>query len=352
MMRFTLPSSLRSLPATLARLAVSAPKEAKLTVGLDVGSAALKVVALGARKPSGARPLLGCGLVPLDQAGDDGRIVAAVTQAVQQLHLPVKAVNLSVSGQSVIMRVIELPAMKPNELLQSLPFEAQRHLPFNVEDVVLDGAILGPSAAQKVWVLMVACKRDLVGRRLEWLHQAGLEAGVVDVDALALANAFAHGRNGQQTSGNYALLNLGAQWTNLVMLKDGIPYLVRDLPWGAARLNQQVAESLGVEEPAVSAQLRQPAGPGASGAVPPETAEAMKTACESVTTDLQLSFDFFESQFGSQPDRVLVSGGLSRCPGVLDALKSHLAQPLMPWEPEGLNSQFAVAYGLALRAPS
>ncbi len=206
---------------------------------------------------------------------------------------------------------------------------------------------------------MVACKRDLVGRRLEWLKQAGLEAGVVDVDALALANAFAQGRNAQQTNGSYALLNLGGQWTNLVMLKDGIPYLVRDLPWGAARLAQQVAESLGVEEPSVSAQLRQPApagpgtsagGPGASGVVPPETAEAMKTACESVTTDLQLSFDFFESQFGSQPDRVLVSGGLSRCPGVLDALKNHLAQPLMPWEPEGLNSQFAVAYGLALRA--
>ena len=346
-MRFTLPSSWRSLPSTLARLAVSAPKEAKLTVGLDVGSSALKVVALGARKPSGARPLLGFQMVPLDEAGDDGRIVSAVTQAVQHLHLPVKTVNLSVSGQSVIMRVVELPAMKPNELLEALPFEAQRHLPFNVEDVVLDGAILGPSAAQKMWVLMVACKRDLVGRRLEWLQQAGLEAGVVDVDALALANAFAQGRNGQQTSGSYALLNLGGQWTNLVMLKDGIPYLVRDIPWGAARLAQQVAESLGVEEAAVLAQLRE-----ASGTVAPETAEAMKTACESVTTDLQLSFDFFESQFGIQPDRVLVSGGLSRCHGALEALKNHLAQPLTPWEPEGLNSQFAVAYGLALRAPA
>ncbi len=77
----------------------------------------------------------------------------------------------------------------------------------------------------------------------------------------------------------------------------------------------------------------------------------MKTVCESVTADLQLSFDFFESRFGTQPDRLLVSGGVSRCPAFLDALKSHLAQPLTPWEPaEGLSGQFAVAYGLALRA--
>lgn len=342
-MKFTLPPALRSFPTTLARWAAAPPKEAKLTVGLDAGSSALKIVALGCRS-SGARPLLGFQMVPLDETEDDGRIAAAVTQAVQALHLPVTRVTLSVSGQSVIMRVIELPTMKPSELLQSLPFEAQRHLPFNVEDVVLDGAVLGPSAAQKLWVLMVACKRDFLERRLGWLKQAGLEAGAVDVDALALANAFAHSHNGQQTSGSYALLNLGAQWTNLVILKDGVPYLVRDLPWGAVHLARQVAGSLGVEAAAVLAQLRQPAG-----TVSAETAEAMKTSCESVTTDLQLSFDFFESQFGGQPDRVLVSGGLSRCPGVLDALKSHLAQPLLPWEPEGLNGQFAVAYGLALR---
>ena len=347
-MPLTLPPALRSLTATLTRLATVTPKEAKVTVGLDIGSSVVKVVALGARKSSGARQILGSQMIPLDDPVDDGRIVAAVTHAVQAARPAVKTVTLSVSGQWVTMRVIEMPAMTPHELRQSLPFEAQRHLPFNIEDVVLDGTILGPSEPQKIWVLIVACKRDLVGRRLGWLQQAGLEPGAVDVDALALVNAFAEGRNGQQTAGSYALLNLGAQWTNLVILKNGIPYLVRDIPWGAARLARQVAEQLGVEEAAVSEQLRQP-----SAAVSAETLAAMKTCCESVTADLQLSFDFFESRFGNQPERLLVSGGISQCPGFLDALKSHLAQPLIPWEPgEGLSGQFAVAYGLALRTPT
>lgn len=342
-----LPPRVRGILETLGRLATVAPKEAKVTVGLDVGSSSLKLVALGPRKPSGAHPVIGSGLVPFgNPVVEDSHVTAAITQAVALPGLAVKTVNLSVSGQWVIMRVVDMPAMKPAELLRALPFEAQRHLPFQVEEVELDGVILGPAETNKVWALIVACKRELLTQRLNWLKQTGLEPGVVDVDALAVANAFAARHNGQATAGSYALLNLGAQWTNLVVLKDGIPYLVRDIPWGATRLTRQVAEQLGVEEATIAAALTQQAPPSS------EVVEAMKAACESVAADVQLSFDFFESRFGSQPDRVLVSGGLSRCLGLLEAVKSHLAQPLISWEPDnGLTGQFAVAYGLALRAP-
>jgi len=345
-MRFALPPRLRSLTDILGRLATVAPKASNVTVGLDVGSSSLKVVALGPRRSSGARPVLGSELVPFDNPVEDSHVTAAITQAMAIPSLAVRTVNLSVSGQWVIMRVVDMPTMKPAELLQSLPFEAQRHLPFKVEDVVLDGAILGPAEPNKVWALIVACKRELLEQRLGWLKQTGLEPGVIDVDALAVANAFAARHDGPATTGSYALMNLGAQWTNLVVLRDGIPYLVRDIPWGAARLARQVAEQLGVEESTIAAALTQQTPPSS------EVAGAMKAVCESVAADVQLSFDFFESRFGSQPDRVLVSGGLSRCPGLLEAVKSHLAQPLMPWElGNGLTGQFTVAYGLALRSP-
>ena len=69
-----------------------------------------------------------------------------------------------------------------------------------------------------------------------------------------------------------------------------------------------------------------------------------------MTTELQLSFDFFESRFGPPPDQLLISGGFSQSASFLEALKSHLAQPLVAWAPgTGLSGQFAVAYGLAVR---
>jgi len=48
----------------------------------------------------------------------------------------------------------------------------------------------------------------------------------------------------------------------------------------------------------------------------------------------------------------MMSGGVAQQPVFLEALKAHLTQPVVPWTPGGgLSSQFAIAYGLALRTP-
>ena len=77
---------------------------------------------------------------------------------------------------------------------------------------------------------------------------------------------------------------------------------------------------------------------------------ALKAATESLVTELQLSFDYFENRFGQPPDQVLLSGGAVQMAGLIEALKSHLTQTVTVWAPmKGLPSQYAVAYGLALR---
>ena len=330
--------------AFLKQLTTVKPKQPKVTVGLDIGSSSVKAVALGSRKTSASRPVLGSRAVPLNETSES-EASSAIKEAISPLHVPGRHVNLSVSGQWVIMRVVEMPVLKTHELAQALPFEAQRYLPFNIQDVMLDGAILGPAEKNKLWVLIVACKRELLERRIGWIKQAGYEPALVDVDALAIMNAYGAQANGKKAAGAYALLNVGAQWTNLIVVKSGVPYLVRDIPWGSVKLVRHMAETLGLEEAPIVAQLKQ------EGPLPAEVLQSVKTTTESLTADLQLSFDFFESRFGQPPDQLLVSGGLSRCPGFVEALKRHLAQPLAAWEPAaGLGSEFAVAYGLALRS--
>ena len=356
MRSLSLPKPLQSSWRVLKQLATVRPAEPKTTIGLDMGSSAVKVVVLGARTASGARPLIGQRMVVLPD-GTEPQMASIVKEAISGFALPVKSVNVSVSGQSVIMRVIEMPTLAPHELAQALPFEAQRYLPFNIQDVVLDGTILGPAEGKKLHVLIVACKRDLLERRLAWVTEAGFEPAVIDVDALALANAWIEhaivqapsdpmGVPGQADAQTCAVINVGAQWTNLAILKAGHPFLVRDIPWGATKLIRHIAEQLGRQDAQVAASLAAPQ----DAPLATELLDAAKQACESLTTDLQLSFDFFENNFGTTPAQLAVSGGLSRCPGFVEALKSHLTQPLALWEPlEGLTSQFAVAYGLALR---
>ena len=335
-------SALYGLQQLFRYLTTIQPKEAKITIGLDIGSTSIKAVALGSRKGGGPRLLLSHQLVPLPQGHDD-EISEFLKQTVEPLHAPTHTVNLSVSGQWVIMRIVEMITMKPEEMRRALPFEAQRYMPFNIQDVVIDGVALGPSDATKTWVLIVACKKDLLERRMDWIKRAGLEVALVDVDALAIANGFLASSNGRRPDETCAIVNIGAQLTNLVIFHGQLPYLVRDIPWGGEKLIRNTAEQLG----------RQPAEivkAWSEGPPSPEILGAMKLACEILVTELQLSFDYFENRFGQPPETILVSGGLGLCPGFLDVLKSHLTQAVTLWTPlEGLTSQFAVAYGLALR---
>ncbi|MBI4341106.1 MAG: type IV pilus assembly protein PilM [Candidatus Omnitrophica bacterium] len=333
---------LNAVAGLLRQLTTIRPKEAKLTVGLDLGSSAIKVIALGARKGLGARPIVSQNLQPFDPNGTSDPS-GVIKTALAALKTPVHAVNLSVSGPWVIMRIVEMPAMKPAELRQALPFEAQRYLPFNLQDVVIDGVVLGPSDAKKHWVLIVACKKELIDRRIDWVKKAGYEVALIDVDALAVANGFLAVQGRQAGEHPVALVDIGAQLSNLVIFKGSSPYLVRDIPWGGEKLLRQVAEQLKKEVDAIRNELQQDQPD-------PQRTEALKAATEPLVTELQLSFDYFENRFGQPPDQVLISGGLAHLPGLVEALKSHLTQTVATWSPiKGLSSQYAVAYGLALR---
>ncbi|MDP3703731.1 MAG: pilus assembly protein PilM, partial [Candidatus Omnitrophota bacterium] len=293
-------------------------------------------------KGAGPRALIGAHVTPL-QAGQEVDASEALKSAVGALQLPLRTMNIAVSGQWVIIRVVEMPTMKPAEMKQALPFEAQRYLPFPVQDVVIDGVALGPADANKMWVLIVACKKELLDRRIDWAKRAGCDVALIDVDALALANSYLAHTNGRSGAGARALINVGAQMTNLVVVRGDVPYLVRDIPWGGDKLARGTADQLGIEVDAVKKELLQ-------GQVSREVQEAMRLASESLSAELQLSFDYFENRFGQPPEEILVSGGLSLCSGFFEALKSHVTQTVSPWAPmSGLSGHYAVAYGLALR---
>ena len=333
--------SLQPAAELFKRLTTIKLKEPKITIGLDIGSKAIKILALGGRKGLGQRPVISQRLVPLEE-GKDTDVSELIKTAVGALPIPARTVNLSVSGQWVIMRIVEMPTMKPAEMKQALPFEAQRYLPFNVQDVVIDGVALGPADASKMWVLIVACKKELLERRIDWVKRAGLEVALIDVDALAAANALLASGDGHPESAR-ALINVGAQLTNVVIFRGDVPYLVRDIPWGGEKLIHNISEQLGSDDAAVRDELMQ--GESSAGLV-----NAMKLATEALVTELQLSFDYFENRFGQPPEEVLVTGGLSQSASFIESVKSHLTQTVTPWAPgKGLSGQFAVAYGLALR---
>ncbi len=216
----------------------------KGVVGLDVGSFAVKMVELSERK--GKFSLRTLGLEPLSpEAIVDGSIMdsSLVVDAIQKLATDHRIRNpnfaTSLSGHSVIIKKIELPAMEPEELAESIQWEAEQYIPFDINDVRMDYVLLGDDAlmADQMEVLLVAVKREKVNDYISVISQAGREPALVDVDAFAIQNAYEINYD-VDASRVTALVNMGAGVTTLNILAHGNTVFWRDISFGGNQFTE------------------------------------------------------------------------------------------------------------------
>jgi type IV pilus assembly protein PilM len=206
-------------------------------VGLDIGSSSIKAVQL--KKRGRELELAALGLAELGpDAVVDGAIMDAlgVSSAIQKIFadngIQNQNVASSVSGSPVIVKRINVAAGSEAELPEAVPAEAQRQLSSNISELNLTYQLLGPSTALKALdVLLVAARREKVSEYTGVLNQAGKNPVVIDVDALAVQNAFETAYP-QERGRTIALLNIGASLTNVDVVRDGVPLFTRDISVG------------------------------------------------------------------------------------------------------------------------
>ena len=328
------------------------PKE-RLSVGLDIGSASIKSVKLRFTQS-------GVELCEFGLAGNPGDTGRALGLALQPQNI--KLANISVSGPSTLIRYVNFPKMDPAELRQALKFEAQKHIPFPVDEVNLDGYILKPDLpGNLMFVLLAAVKKDLIAGRLKLMEEAGVKPNLIDIDSVALINAYNFNYPVESAGGHnvIALLNLGSSMANLNILEDGIPRLSRDIHTGGAVFTQKLADIFSADLVAAEKLKLSPEA---------ENRDKVRAAMESMLANLgqeiRTSFDFYESQSALSVGKILVSGGSSYFSGLKDILSASVGITVEGWDPfkkisltggvdaaslTSVSAQLAVAVGLALR---
>jgi len=207
----------------------------KNSTGLDIGSGFIKLVQVdhSGDKPEvtrvAIRPLLPDAIVE-GEVMDPGLVARTVRELMDDSGIKPDGLVASIGGHDVIIKKITMERMAEDDARQVLPFEAERHVPFDPQSVELDFQILDPDGTDpNMEVLLVAAKRDLVQDKLALLGDAGLEPRIIDVDAFALHNAFRH-NHPEAGDGVTALVNVGHEMTNVNILVDGVPILTRDIP--------------------------------------------------------------------------------------------------------------------------
>ena len=292
------------------------------SIGLDIGSFSLKLIVLEKRgKEKILKSFFYSELTPGSPIGN------SFSNFLKSKKLEGRRVNISVSGQSVVTRYLSWPKMTLAELKNTMQFEAKEYIPFPLEEVVLDCAIIKDNfESDKMLVVLAAIKKTILQERLGLLEKEGLVPKLIDVDCFCLANifnksCFALGASVREKT--IALLNIGAQTTNMAIIDSGALRFSRDISFGVKGL-----------------------------------------ALAGLSAEITTSIDYYENQNGRPVEKLLVSGGGSYSQDTLNFLNHQLNLPVDSFDTlsgvavdQNLNLEefkpkknlFTVALGLALR---
>lgn len=357
---------------------------ARTRIGVDVGSTAVRVAEVAAGDipviVRAAQVPLRPGVVEAGEVRQPEAVAEALRELWSKSGVKSKQVHLGVGNQRVVVREVALPWLPEKELRDTLGFQVQEFIPMPAEDAVLDFDPLGEmdqGGRRMVRILLVAAHKPMVNALVEAALAAKLDPQGVDLSPFAVTRAVGTGDSGLDldSSGDEAIVDIGAQVTSICVHDRGVIRFVRMLPSGGRDITLAIASGLGVDDevaerlkrgdrsqgiadaapvvgsPADGAAagrlpapaetlptdtsptdtLRDEAPRGVPGGIsdPGEVRDLALTRAGSFVDEVRSSLEFYTAQTpDAQIGRVLVVGGGSRLDGLLELLQERLPVPV------------------------
>ncbi len=335
------------------------------SIGLDIGSGYLKVVQFKDIKSGYELELFDMLPLPPELIVDGSiidslRLIDSLRELIRKAKIKKKDATISLAGHSsVIIKRVSLPEMSEEELSESIKFEAEQYIPFDIEDVNLDFQILGPKEEPgQMDVILVAAKKDVINEYLSVVKEAGLTPLIVDVNSFALENIYEVNYEIEPDK-NIAIVNIGASTINMNILKGGISVFTRDSAVGSNlhtealqrefNLTYETAERLKKGEPVENVAAE-------------DALSVMELASEEIIGEVSRSLEYFPESV----NEVILSGGCALVKDFPNLLAEKIGAETKVMEPfknikipkrfdvtyiEEMAPMLSVAAGLALRRP-
>ncbi|MFN6961248.1 MAG: pilus assembly protein PilM [Rhodocyclaceae bacterium] len=345
--------------------------KARSLLGLDLGSAAIKMVELSAVRGGGYRvachaiePLPEGAVVDGNIANHDA-VTAAIARCWKRLDTSTRHVAMALPTAAVITKKIILPAnLREAAMEVQVESEANQYLPFALEEVNLDFQVIGPTPndPDEVEVLIAASRKEGVEDRVACAEAAGLKPVVMDVESYAMLAAFELVRvqfAGSTADTLFALVDIGATAMKVTMMRGDQQVYTREQAFGGNQLTQDIVRAYGMSHEEAEALKR-------TGPMPENyDSEILQPFLEALALEVSRAIQFFftSTQY-SEVHHIVLMGGGALLPGVTDAvtdrtqIDSVLANPFADMtlsskvRPRQLLADapaLMVACGLALR---
>ena len=338
----------------------------KAILGVDISPSCVRIIETGMDNQQ--RFVVDYGFEPLPADAVEGHVIkdidtvaACIRRLISRGHFSSKCAAVAVRDSAVISKVIQISdGLADSELEELIVTDADKYIPFPIEEINMDFAVQGPSSKNpaKLDVLIVASRSENVSTRVEAVTRAGLQVKVVDVESFAIervVSLFAEDLPSQGQEKVIAVMDVGSHFSSLCVLQNMKLSYSREEEFGEENLLKNLAQHSAVNMDEARRMLQE-------GRLPEDYETAVFTPfIDSLTMQVKRSLQFFFSTTHCEHvDHILLSGGggflseLTTRVQELLKIPTAIANPLkymtLPKKLEDLHgSSLMIACGLAMR---
>jgi len=295
-------------------------------IGLDIGTSSIKLIEIEESKGGHRLKNFGISTLPKDAIVNGSivnhdAVVSSIQQILSNLKIKTKDVVASISGHPVIIKKITMPVATDEELEESIKFEAEQYIPFDLEEVNIDFQVLAveEEKADQMNVMLVAAKKVMINDYTKVLSDAGLTPVILDIDVFALENAFEINYPLDEEQ-NAALIDVGASTININVIKGGLSAFTRDVFLGGNQITEDIQKQFGIsfdeaETLKTSGDVNRDDFGGK---------EIVKQVCDNIASEIQKSLDFYSSTTYESVNKIYLSGGCAKIPFMKDIIEEKL----------------------------
>lgn len=300
-------------------------------IGIDIGSNSIKLIKLKGGKGSYELEHVGIVSLPSEAIVDNSLMgTSDVVDGLRALFDSLGIKNIkdaasSVSGNSVIIRKIALSAMSQEALEEEIQWEAEQYIPFDINDVNIDFQILEPDEndPSRMFVLLVASKKDIINDYQSVFAEAGLKLMLVDVDVFAVQSAFEINYD-IDPEAIFALVNIGASMMNINVIKAGASLFTRDVQMGGGLFTEDIQKKM-----AVSSDEAEKIKVSADSNSAEDLLDSIAKVNDTLSLEIRRSLDFYNSNaLEGKISKVFLSGGGCKTLNLVKTVTERLNLPV------------------------
>jgi type IV pilus assembly protein PilM len=331
--------------------------------GLDIGSTAIRLVQLRRGSVHPALVAYGSVAVPAnltssDSKIDQDKISELVKQLVRENHVSLKNVVVGLPSNKVFATVITTPKLDNSQLAKAIRYQAEQYIPMALDQVKLDWAVVDQSKdGKQLEVLLLAAPNSAIDKYVAILEKAGLEPLALEANATAVARALIPSNNLA-----VAMVDFGALDSDISIVLNNAPRLIRSVSVGGLTLVRAVAQNLGLDE-VQATQFTYKFGLTQS-KLEGQVFKAIKPTLDNMVSEVEKSVKYFTGRYPDvKLEKLVVTGSASALPELGPFLANSSGLPVefgnawvnvsypsgLQEKLMGMSSEYAAAVGLAGR---